>query len=1234
MQETEAGRARRLQARDRHRHLAIQLANAGKLDDAVREVEAALAIERDVVGSLSEDVAESLGFLAGLHVRRGDWPAARKARQDVLALRERQPDRKDWRIADARRALADLDRRAALDPAQRQRLDEADQQMRMVSTRFRQAKYAEGIGPCRKAMKIRGELLGENHPDYAASLNNLAVLYREMGDYAKAEPLYRQALEIKKRVLGENHPDYAASLNNLAISYHAMGNYAKAEPLYRQALVIKKRVLGENHPDYAGSLNNLAGLYQAKGDYAKAEPLARQALEIHKRVLGENHPNYATSVNNLAALYRDIGDYAKAEPLDRQALEIKKRVLGENHPNYAASLNSLAVLYQTMGDYAKAEQLYRQALEIKKRVLGENHPQYAESLNNLGLLYQDMGDYAKAEPLSRQALEIRKRVLGENHPDYATSLHNLAELYWAMGDYAKAEPLCRQALEIRKRVLGENHPQYAESLNNLGLLYQDMGDYAKAEPLSRQALEIKKRVLGENHPENAHSLGNLARLYLIMGDYAKAEPLFRQALNIHHKWVLGENHPDYAEGLNSLAALYERMGDYAKAKPLLRQALEIRKRVLGENHPNYARSLNNLAWFYCSQGQVPAAEKCLSQALSLLTRWTQGGLTALGERQRLHLVAAQRWALNSYLSVAPAAGIKSEELYRHVLNWKGVVEASQDEDRLARDRPELKEALEQLKQARARMAHQAFTVPPAGQRQAWLRQLGALRERVENLDSDLARKSGTFRRVHESRRLGAAEVAGELPPGGVLVDLLDYGHFSLPVGGKGPLGHERRLLAFVLRRGRAPILVPLGTSRPIDRAVWDWRTALVAGRPQQMVAAARELGHRVWDPLKPHLEGATTVVVAPDGPLTHFPLAALPGRRPGTYLLEDVAIAYVSSAHRLSETLAAPSDARSENPEAKAAGLLAIGGIDYRADPGAAAPSETAPAPAPGVLLAESQRAGFKALAGTEPEARRIGQLFGATFPQKRALVLTGAEPTEAAVKHELVQHRRYVHLATHGFFESPARVAALRAGLKSDGFSLAGFGSSEESAALALSPLLHSGLALVGAARKTEDAGPRAQGSLPDREDGILTAEEVQSLDLRGTELVVLSACETGLGHAYYGQGVLGLQRAFHASGARTVIASLWKVDDAATSVLMEQFYTNLWLKKMSKLEALRQAQLAVLNDPGLVRSRRAELVKRGIGEEPEKLPAGGSVPAPSAAGARSDPSLWAAFVLSGDGR
>jgi CHAT domain-containing protein len=342
----------------------------------------------------------------------------------------------------------------------------------------------------------------------------------------------------------------------------------------------------------------------------------------------------------------------------------------------------------------------------------------------------------------------------------------------------------------------------------------------------------------------------------------------------------------------------------------------------------------------------------------------------------------------------------------------------------------------------------------------------------------------------------------------------------------------------------------------------------------------------------------------------------------------------VSSAHRLVGTLAAPAQSKATKPGPSAAGLLAIGGIDYEADAGRAVPAESGPTSP--VLLADSLRAAFNPLAGTELEVRRIAALFDAAFSQERASILTGAAPTESAVKQLLGRRWRHLHLATHGFFESPARVAALRAGVNPNGSGLADAQSSkeEESASLALTPLLHSGVALAGAARKTEEVWSSAQGQWPDREDGILTAEDVESMDLRGMEMVVLSACETGLGQRHYGQGVMGLQRAFQAAGARAVMASLWRVSDAATTVLMEQFYTNLWSRKMTKLEALRQAQLTVLNDPGLVRARQVELAKRGISEQAEKLPGSATIPLTNSSATRTDPALWAAFILSGDFR
>jgi len=348
---------------------------------------------------------------------------------------------------------------------------------------YNNGEIEKGIIVGKKAVIVAKKQFGENHTEYAKSLNNLAELYRNIYLYQKAQPLYIQAIEIMKNVLGENHPSFAIAINNLALLYKEMGQYEKAETLFIQAKEILKNSLGESSPDYATAINNLAMLYKEMGQYEKAEPLFVQSMQIRKKTLGENHHDYASGINNLAELYVDMGQYEKAESLFIQAMEIDKKTLGEDHPDYATVLNNLAYLYQKMRLYEKAETLFMQAMEIDKKVLGEEHPDYATDLNNLAMLYEEMGQYEKAEPLFVQTKEIRKKIFGETHPKYATVLNNLAGLYESMDQYKKAESLFIQTMEIDKKVLGEEHPDYATDLNNLALLYQRIGQYAKAESL-------------------------------------------------------------------------------------------------------------------------------------------------------------------------------------------------------------------------------------------------------------------------------------------------------------------------------------------------------------------------------------------------------------------------------------------------------------------------------------------------------------------------------------------------------------------------------------------------------------------------------------------------------------------------------------------------------------------------------------------------------------------------------
>jgi tetratricopeptide (TPR) repeat protein len=1236
-------RQQRLRERDRYAQEAAKLAEEGKLAEAVTAAEKALALERQLFGDVHEEVVGSLQWIARLQEQREDFAAARRACREVLTIRRKLDGPGHWRVADARRALEDLERRSGLSPAQRQRLGEASRLNEEARALYGRGKSREAIRAAQQALAISKEVLGERHPDYANSLNNLAELYEAMGDYGKAEPLCRQALAINKEALGDKHPNYATSLNNLAELYHAMGDYAKAEPLHRQALatrkealgerhphyaaslnnlaelyramgdyaqaepllrqasVIWKEALGDRHPDYAASLGNLAGLYESMGDYGKAEPLYRQAQAITKEALGDKHPDYARILNNLAALYHAMGDYAKAVPLYRQALATTKEALGERHPNYATALNNLAELYREMGDYGKAEPLLRQALATTKEGLGDKHPSYATSLNNLALLYREMGDYGKAEPLYRQALVIRKQALGDKHSDYAASLDNLAALYRAMGDYGKAEPLHRQALAIKKEALGDKHPSYANTLISLAALYREKGDYAKAEPLLRQALAINKQARGDKHPDYAKSLHNLADLYQEMDTYAKAEPLYRQALDIT-KQVLGDKHPRYATSLDNLAALYHSMGNYAKAEPLHRQALDITKQVLGDKHPRYAVGLSNLAALYHSMGDYAKAEPFSRQGLQICRDNLDLAAAAQSERQQLAMTAQLRYILDAYLTLAPLAQRAGEAAYAPVLAWKGAVFMQQHRQRLARSHPELTALFDKLQDVSRRLATRALAVPTPAQHEAWHRNLVQLTEEKENLEAELARRNVAFRRQQQEQKRTPADVQQALPADVALLDFLEYGHFEPDAKKKGKSIVEGRLIAFVIRPGRKVETVELGAVKPLAEAIDQWRESFGNYGLRPNVAAAQVLRDKLWLPLERHVKGVKTVLVSPDGVLAKLPLAALPGDKPGSYLIETWNFATVAVPQLLPSLLAPPDKAEAAPPS-----LLLVGDVDYGATPGLAdlVASRSAPGGSRGW-----DRNNWRRLPATRDEIQGIEASFRGTFRGAKYLTLPQDQATENAIRTAAPNYR-YLHLATHGYFAPKELRSALSPARKGNDPLALGRDLLGRGGVVGYHPGLLSGVVLAGANRAAKEG----------EDDGVLTATEVAALDLSRVETVVLSACETGLGEVAGGEGLLGLQRAFQESGAHTVVAGLWQVEDECTRRLMERFYANLWHKQMGKLAALREAQLWMLREgakqPDVLRGLQ-RLPKEGRERTDGKLP----------------PYYWAAFVLSGDWR
>jgi CHAT domain-containing protein len=824
--------------------------------------------------------------------------------------------------------------------------------------------------------------------------------------------------------------------------------------------------------------------------------------------------------------------------------------------------------YQGQADYGRAEPLYRQAAETLKELLGDEDWLYLRCLNNLGVLCQDTGDYPQAIRLFEHLLKVYPKHLGEQHPGYALALHNLGDVLQDMGDRQRAEPLLLRSLELLRASLGENNGLYVQNLANLAKLYQHKGDFAQAEKYQLQTLAINERNRGKESPSYAVQLGNLALLYQAQGDFPKAEETLLRAQALKEK--LGyQDWPVPGTSTFNLGALYYHKKDFAKAEKHLRQALEI------------------------------------------IRRHFEDTVLAQSERRQLNLARSLRSRLDLYLSCALEAHLPPEQVYEEMLAFKGSVFAHQYWQRLTRHRSgndgERDRLYRQLQETARELSEATFAPPDPKKTAARQERIQQLSERKEKLEAELSQRSATFGNQQAILRQTPARLSAALPTGAALIDFLEFHYVPPRVHTEKSAKAEWRMLAVVVRPGRPLEWRDLGSAQAIAQTCANWRKALTAeetAASPDSSSAANELRQQVWQPLEALLEGSQALLLSPDGALASVPLGALPGSRADTYLLEERAVAVLPVPQLAPHVLnGARSVSEGGGSLAHASGsdtsLLILGDVDFDARPEQVAQK---PGASPGLRAALGSRSlRFDRLAGTGREIESIRASFTKAFPDGAVSEMRQADATKQAFVGQ-VAGKRYLHLATHGFFAPPELQSGLTRPPFAEGTSRSLFG---------YHPGVLSGLALAG-------AGSRETQTRDGGDDGILTALEVSGLDLSTAELVVLSACETGLGGSAGGEGLLGLQRAFQIAGARSVLASLWKVDDEATRQLMERFYAKLWQKRLPPLEALRQAQLDILRQtPEPTQPRGPGLVK--------------PVPENTAAG-RTHPRLWAAWILSGD--
>ena len=951
-----------------------------------------------------------------------------------------------------------------------------------------------------------------------------------------------------------------------------LGEYSEAESLLRESLAIRRATLPEGHPDIATSLQDLASLLQSTGRYSEAEPLHREGLAIYRAALPAGHRDIATGIQHLASLLQTTGRYSEAEPLHREALAIYRAALPAGHSDIATELNHLGSLLKTTGRYAEAEPLLRESLTIHRAALPAGHPDIATGLNHLAALLQTTGRYTEAEPLFRESLTIRRAALPAGHPDIATALLELATLLQTTGRYAEAEPLYRESLAIRRAALPAGHPDIATGLDELGFLLESTGRYAEAEPLYRESLAIYRTALPVGHTVVATGLNNLANLLQNTGRYAEAEPLYRESLAITRAtWP--REHPNIATALNNLASLLDAADRSADAEPLFREAMRIAE---GTAVPVVGWSVEaSVSRFHARQGRRPLAIFFGKRAVNTLQSVRQN-LTAAGQATQQAFLASKEPFYRDLADLLIAEGRLPEA--QKVLRMLKEQEFHDFIRRDATDDPRQTQVGLNADEGeqKARLDGPGQTLAALG---AELRKLRVLKvptpeeqTRIATLEAEQDRAAEAFATALDEINAAFAAQQQALT--------LDRGH-ELDARIRWA-GNEMTDLVGALEK-KSGQRVALVQYLVMPDKLHILLTQGDSIRAVSVALSEADLNRAIQTFRDEH-----------SGPLLRPDLDPLPQAQwfyrqliaPIAAELEagkaQVLMVYLDGALRYLP-LAALHDG--EHYLVERYGLAVYTAVKD---------DNLREKPLPGWQLA-----GFGVSAGHDevgPTRRRFrglpgvpGELNGIVKHSKKdkdgvlpGRVYLDADFTAAALTGVLREaHHRVIHLATHFALESG----------DDDSFLLLGDGSA-------------------------------------------LTLRDLRRQRFGGVDLVALSACDTAVElTAHAGREVEGLGTVVQQRGARGVIATLWPVADASTGIFMQSLYRLRAKQGLTKAEALRQAQLALMRTTAVPQQPGT----RGwVDDGPAASQSGAAVPEGRTRGPTpktyAHPYYWAPFILMGN--
>jgi CHAT domain-containing protein len=887
-----------------------------------------------------------------------------------------------------------------------------------------------------------------------------------------------------------------------------------ALPLVERALALVAKTLPPNDARHIAVLLTAGEVYWRAGDNQKAEPLLQKAHRLADAALDPLHPMVLATLVDLALFYREQEDGASSQPLFEKAVTLMEKLRGPDHLDVAVQMKLLAESYFQQGDYVNARPVYERVLALLEKLGSTEDRFYLATLNDLAETCKLTGDYVRAATLLSKDIDLKKKILGPEDPSVANSLANLATVARITHNFAQAAIFYERAADIFAKAKGPESLEVASVLNQVGLLASDTGDNDRAELFFKHVLAIRENKLGRNNRLVAETLVNLAWIQYARGRYAEAEPAYLRALEIRER-AGDRNHPDLAIILAHLAMLYEAAGDIRKAVAAQKRSNEIAEHNLDLTLAQGSEE-QKLLYMRTFQGE------------------TQGTVS-------LHLRSAPNDREAAQLALTT------------ILQRKGrLLDVMSDSVGLLRRRLSAADGalLDQLTSARSKLANISLNPNKTVSAESQQTLVTELQSEISRLETDISSRSADFRLLSEPVTVAAVQQA--LPRGSWLLEFVVFQMFDVKAGNNSAWGSPRYALYLVPQEGQIA-WIDLGEAAPIDADIEHFRAALRDPERNDVRAIARRLDEKLMRSARQLIGASRRLFVAPDGALNLIPFAALVDEK-HRYLIEDYSISYLTSGRDLLRRQTASQ--RNSAPAVLANPLYDLNQKTQKATPLTSFGVDQPGSPkAPNRRSLDFTALTYPPLPGTMEEATTIKALL------PEAQLMFREQATEAAVKR--MRSPRILHVATHGFF-LPAQSEDLSP--RDDGRQLTK--ETTSNSARLENPLLRSGLILAGVKQ-------RASG---DNEDGVLTALETSALDLYGTKLVVLSACETGLGDVSYGDGLYGLRRALVLAGSETQVMSLWQVSDVATRDLMAGYYRRLKAGE-GRSEAFRQVQLGMLH-------------------------------------------------------